>query len=412
MRIAQINMRVNGSTGNIMFQIAQSARQNGYIVRTYAPVIYLRDKKTRFDYIHNHFWWGNKIESFFHYYVGTLLGLNGFFSIYGTWQLIRDLKKYSPDIIHLHNLHGFCVNLPMLFRYIKKKNINVVWTLHDCWTFTGHCAHFTMVKCDKWKTGCGGCQQLNVYPQTRIDNTKYAYKLKKKRFTSVENMVLVTPSQWLADLVKQSFLKDYMVKVIHNGIDLSVFKPMSSSFRRKYHIPDSKSVLLGVADDWGKRKGLDIFVELSKRLAPDEYQIVLVGTNNKIDASLPGNIISIHRTENRQELAEIYSAADLFVNPTREENYPTVNMEAIACGTPVLTFKTGGSPEILNEQTGGVVNCDDVEAMEQEIIRICKNKPYASGDCIEHAKMFDITEKFEEYLKLYEDCAHSAERTV
>ena len=216
-------------------------------------------------------------------------------------------------------------------------------------------------------------------------------------------MTIVTPSQWLADLVKESFLKEYPVKVIHNGIDLEVFKPTSSDFRERYGIPAEKSVLLGVAFGWGVRKGLDVFVELARRLDPEKYQIVLVGTDEKTDKLLPENIISIHRTQNQTELAEIYTAADLFVNPTREENYPTVNMESIACGTPVLTFRTGGSPEILTEKTGSVVPCDDIDALEQEIRRICIEKPFSQADCLEHAKSFDMHQRFEEYVKLYEE---------
>ena len=215
-------------------------------------------------------------------------------------------------------------------------------------------------------------------------------------------MTIIAPSQWLADLVKQSFLKDYPVKVIHNGIDLSVFQPTPSNFREKHNISDGKFLLLGVAFGWGKKKGLDVFVELSKRLDPQKYQIVLVGTDDTVDKQLPGNVISIHRTQNQKELAEIYTAADLFVNPTREENYPTVNMESIACGIPVLTFRTGGSPEILDEATGSVVDCEDVDAMEQEIVRVCQTRPFAESDCLQRAKTFDKMARFREYLDLLE----------
>jgi glycosyltransferase involved in cell wall biosynthesis len=228
------------------------------------------------------------------------------------------------------------------------------------------------------------------------------WRLKKKWFTGVEDMTIVTPSQWLAGLVKESILKDYTVKVIHNGIDLSIFKSMPNNFREKYGIPENKKILLGVAFGWGIRKGLDVFLELEKRLDPHKYQIVLVGTDDKVDKQLPAGIISIHRTQNQQELAEIYTAADLFVNPTREENYPTVNMESLACGTPVLTFRTGGSPEILDENTGAVVDCDDIDALEQEIVRICDKKPHSMEACLTRAKSFDMNERFEEYIKLYE----------
>ena len=215
-------------------------------------------------------------------------------------------------------------------------------------------------------------------------------------------MTIVTPSQWLADLVKKSFLKDYPVKVINNGIDLSVFKPTESDFRQKHGIGD-KYMLLGVADSWGARKGLDVFIELSNRLDAAKYQIVLVGTNEVVDKQLPDNIISVHRTQDQKELAGIYSAANLFVNPTREENYPTVNMESIACGTPVLTFRTGGSPEIPDETCGAVVDCDDIDALESEIIRITKEKPFSQEACLKRAEAFDKDKLFREYVDLYEN---------
>ena len=214
-------------------------------------------------------------------------------------------------------------------------------------------------------------------------------------------MTLVTPSKWVADLVEQSFLREYPVVQIANGIDLNIFKPIKSDFRKK-HALESKKILLGVAFGWGKRKGLDVFIDLAKRL-DEAYQIVLVGTSADVDAYLPKNILSIHQTKNQQQLAEIYSAADLFVNPTREENYPTVNMESIACGTPVLTFRTGGSPEILTSETGAVVDCDDIDAMEREVRRICETKPFSRADCLKAAQAFDMHARFEEYVRLYEE---------
>lgn len=204
----------------------------------------------------------------------------------------------------------------------------------------------------------------------------------------------------------------YPIRVINNGIDLSVFRPVESDFRLRYSIPQEKALLLGVAFGWGDRKGLDVFVDLAHRLDRDRYQLVLVGTDESVDALLPDNIISIHKTQSQRELAEIYTAADLFVNPTREDNYPTVNMESVACGTPVLTFRTGGSPEMVGEGVGAVVPCNDNDALYSEIIRICRDKPYSREACIEYAKRFDMNEKFAEYVKLYEDSTHSTKRTV
>lgn len=396
MKIVQINGGVFGSTGNIMLGIAQKARKQGNETLCFSPVTTTnRKKEPRHPY--------SKIGSFRTRQVNVLLsritGLEGCFSRFLTKRLLRKIKTFNPDVIHLHNLHGSYINLPMLFRYIKKHNIPVIWTLHDCWAFTGHCPHFTMAKCDKWKTGCHHCPQHREYPKSYLDNSKFMYRHKQKWFTGVQDLTIVTPSHWLAELVGESFLKDYPVKVIHNGIDLSVFKPTESDFRKKYHCED-KFILLGVAFGWGARKGLDVFIDLASRL-DDRFQIVLVGTDDNVDKNLPPNVISIHRTQNQAELAEIYTAADLFVNPTREDNYPTVNMESLACGTPVVTFQTGGSPEMVDPTCGSVVPCDDIDALEQEILRIAATNPYPASACLQKATEFDMNERFEEVLKLY-----------
>jgi putative colanic acid biosynthesis glycosyltransferase len=226
--------------------------------------------------------------------------------------------------------------------------------------------------------------------------------MKRQLFTSMSHMTIVTPSKWLADVVGQSYLKDYPVRVINNGIDLDVFKPAESDFRIRYNIPSDKPVILGVAFDWGERKGLDVFIKLAEDFG-DKYQIVLVGTDDHIDAQLPENIISVHRTQNQQELAEIYSAADIFVNATREDTFPTVNIEALACGTPVITFETGGSPEIPDNSCGVVVPCDDVGAMESAICHIIEERPFTQEACRKRAEMFDMNDKFAEYVKLYQE---------
>lgn len=411
MKIAQINMISYGSTGKIMLQIAETARKKGNEARTFSTVPFDKNEKNTTNLPDDHFVFGTFKENRFHYYAGSLLGRNGCFSHHGTRQLINMLEEFQPDIIHLHNLHKFCINLPMLFRYIKRSNASVVWTLHDCWAFTGQCPHFTMVKCDKWKTGCNHCPQIGVYPKSRIDNSKRMYALKKQWFTGIENMTIVTPSGWLAGLVKQSFLKEYPVKVINNGIDLSIFKPTPGDFRERYGIAQDKFILLGVAFGWGARKGLDVFIELEKRL-DSCYQIVLVGTDDNVDKQLSKNIISIHRTQNQTELAEIYTAADLFVNPTREEVLGLVNIESLACGTPVVTFNSGGSPETIDKTCGSVVDCDNFDELESEIRRVCAEKPYSKEACLQKAKKFDMNTKFEDYVKIYEDCTHSAESAL
>lgn len=400
MRIAELNMLHVGSTGKIMLSIAEVAREFGNVVLSFSPKFYQRGKKNVFPYILQHDYFGTCFENMLHLRLAQVTGYHGCFSIFGMHALLRKLKAFKPDIIHLHNLHNWTINFSMLTRYIKKNNIKVIWTLHDCWTFTGQCPHYTMIGCEKWKTHCFACPQCNEYPKTFVDRSSRMYDLKQQWFTGLD-AVLVTPSQWLADQVKQSFLKDYPVQVINNGIDLDIFKPMESNFRQKYQCEDKK-IVLGVSMGWSDKKGFDVFVELASRL-PDDYQIVLVGGNEQTDNKLPANVLSIHRTQNQHELAEIYSVADVFVNPTREETFPTVNIESLACGTSVITFRTGGSPEIIDETCGSVIECDDIDALEREIIRVCKDKPYSQEACIKRACQFDQKEKFKEYVKLYED---------
>lgn len=399
MRILQINSCNFGSTGNIMLGVAQLARKEGNECVVCVP----RQRDNYKKEVEKQIFIGNRISRNMHLKFANATGLNGFFSCFSTLLFLYKVKRLKPDIIHFHNLHNCYINLPLLFRYIKKNKIKVVWTLHDCWSFTGHCPYFTIAKCDKWKTGCYKCPNYNEYPKSLFDNSKKMYRLKKKWFTGVENLTVVTPSKWLARLVKQSFLKDYPVKVINNGIDLEVFKPTPSDFRKRYGIAENKFILLGVAFGWGKRKGLDVFIELQKRLDKEKYKIVLVGTDNNVDKQLPSGIISIHRTQNQTELAEIYTAADLFVNPTREEVLGLVNIEANACGTPVVTFDTGGSPECLNKLSGCVVPCDNIDRLEKEICRIYNEKSYTKEDCISQEKKFDKNDRFKEYVELYDE---------
>ena len=407
MTIFSVNLGNFGSTGKIMSGISEIAEQAGYAAYQAYPGGRMNHSPGEKDIvICSDF--SKRLCQKLSYYTG----LNGCFAFFSTLKLLKKLDAVQPDILHLHNLHNSYINLPLLFRYIKKHDIRVVWTLHDCWSFTGHCPHFTMVKCGKWKTGCFRCPQYKGYPESIVDDSKFMYKRKKKWFTGVKDMTLVTPSEWLAGLVRQSFLKDYPVMVIHNGIDLSVFRPTPSDFREKHGIPKEKTLLLGVAFGWGKRKGLDVFVSLHGRLDPEKYQIVLVGTDDAADRELPEGILSVHRTQNQTELAEIYTAADLFVNPTREEVFGLVNAEALACGTPVLTFETGGSPEIPDETCGSVVECDDLDALESEILRIGREKPFSAEACLKRAQSFDMNEKYKEYVKLYEDRAHCTERTL
>ncbi len=397
-KIVQINGVLTGSTGKIARQLAEitiagedqmmvcvpKGRHNKFIATKYSLCMF-----------------GSRLSEDLHIILSRITGFNGCFSYFATRRLLKKISDFQPNILHLHNLHNSYINLPLLFKYIKKHELPVVWTLHDCWAFTGQCPYFVLAKCDKWKNGCHHCTQYRAYPQSMVDRTKRMWKLKKKWFTGVKNLTIVTPSQWLAGLVKESFLGMYPVKVINNGIDLNVFKPTESEFRKKHGL-QNKKIVLGVAFGWGRRKGLDVFVDLAKRL-DENFQIVLVGTDDEVDKQLPSNIISIHRTQNQAELAELYSTADVFANPTREEVLGMVNVEALACGTPVVTFQTGGSPECIDETCGCVVDCDDVDGMAQKIKYICEKTPYSAEACLKRAAMFASNIKFREYIHLYEE---------
>ena len=397
MRIVQINGGAKGSTGKIMMGIAEVARAQGHEVMCASPITTTnRDAGEDCGYYRIGTFNSRRINVA----LARITGFNGCFAWIETYKLLKKIDEFKPDIIHLHNLHDSYINLPMLFSYIKRRNVPTVWTLHDCWAFTGQCPHFTIVKCERWKTGCHNCPQYKEYPASLYDNTKRMWNLKKKWFTGVENMTIVTPSKWLAELAKKSYLKGYPIEVINNGIDLDVFKPTPSNFRERYGISAEKYIVLGVSFAWGYRKGLDCFVEMAEKLG-GQYQIVLVGTDDEIDKNLPQNIISIHRTQNQKELAEIYSAADVFAMPTREENYPTVNMEAVACGTPVVTFDTGGSPETLGDTVGEVIR----ENMNEDNLKIIKRwcQKSIQAECRDHAiKRFSSTDRFQEYINIYE----------
>ncbi len=394
MKIVLINtVYAVGSTGKIVKNLRIYAQKRKYIVWACKR---FNKRGERDEAISISSW----LDCHIHNRLALITGLQGCFSIVHTYIFLQKLRKYNPDLIHLHNIHGSYINYRLLFNFIKKQKIPVIWTLHDCWAFTGGCPHFVGYSCDKWMTNCGNCVHLKNNKGNYFDTSSYMWRRKKDWFTSVPNMNIVCPSKWLADLVEKSFLNKYPVTVIPNGIDLKVFQPIDSEFRDKYGL-ENKYILLGVSFNWDHKKGIDVFCELAKHL-PSNYQIVLVGTISTIDAVIPKNILLIHCTENQQELTKIYSASDVFINPSREENYPTVNMEAIACGTPVITFKTGGSPESVDETCGCVIDVDDMNSLLREIVRICEKKVYSKEACIKKSKEFDMNKCFEEYMNLYE----------
>ena len=286
---------------------------------------------------------GSDFDVYMHGTKARLLDGCGWGSRKATQKFIAWVKKYDPDVIHLHNIHGYYINIEILFQYLRTCGKKIIWTLHDCWGFTGHTAYCDVANCERWITGCHDCPLLKEYPSSFMDRSKENWRKKKELMNSIPNLTIVTPSEWLAGLVKKSFLKQYPVKVIHNGIDTSQFYPMGNDIRDYYGI-GNKFMLLGVATSWDEMKGISDYFKLADMLG-ERYQIMMVGLTNAQKAKLPDNIIGIERTNSVKELAKLYSAADLFLNLSYCENYPTVNLEAISCGTPVLTYKVGGSPE-------------------------------------------------------------------
>ena len=349
MKVLQINTVCGtGSTGRIATDMYDILKENGHECciaygRGDAPAGYNTIKI------------GNKYDIYYHALMNRITDKHGFYSGAATKKFIKQVEEYNPDVIHIHNIHGYYINIEILFNYLKQSNKPVIWTLHDCWSFTGHCAYFTYVGCDKWKLGCYDCPQLDTYPSSKVfDNSKENYQNKRRLFTGVSNLTIVTPSQWLAGLVKESYLGEYPIQVINNGIDLDVFKPTESDFRKQYGL-ENKHVILGVANIWDKRKGLDDFIELSKQLDDEKQAIVLVGLSDKQLKTLPKNIIGIKRTNSTKELAEIYTAADVFFNPSKEETFGLVTIEAMACGTPAVVLDKSASPEIVRLYSFGKV---------------------------------------------------------
>ena len=340
---------------------------------------------------------GTDFDNYMHVAKTRLFDKHGFGSTKATKEFIKKVKEYDPDVIHLHNIHGYYINIEILFNYLKELDKKVIWTLHVCWAFTGHCSHFDYIGCDKWKAECEKCPQKKEYPSSILkNNSNWNYEKKKQLFTSVNNMTIVTPSRWLSNLVKESFLNKYPIKVINNGIDLGIFKPTKSNFREKHNLQD-KIIILGVASVWTKKKGFYYFIEVAKKLN-DSFKVVMVGISEKQKTRLPKNILAISRTNNAKELAEIYSAADIFINPTLEDTYPTTNLEAIACNTKVITFDVGGSKEAVLDNNNSIVNGRDCDSLIDKIIDFSKD---LSNVELENKIMLDKNKKYKEYEKIY-----------
>ena len=403
-RLLQINpvLRTNTSTGRIVQEIGELAIKEGW--DSYVAYSGGRDglKPCKSKLIPV----GGKADVAFHGLWTRLTDRHGLASWSATRRFIEEIKALKPDIIHIHNIHGYFLNYKILFDFLARNDIPVVWTVHDCWLYTGHCYYYSSVGCDKWMSGCGNCPQKRAFPSSWfVDRSKKNFDDKSLAFNSIKDRLTIVPvSEWIRGEMSNSFLKNCQFQVIHNGIDLNVFSVQDNEqgVRQRYGLGD-KRIILGLASIWSKEKGWDDFMEMSKMLNDNEL-IVLVGVSEKQQEQLPSNIVGIRRTENVQQLAELYSAADVFVNPTWQDNYPTVNLEAIACGTPVVTYRTGGSVEAITDSTGMIVEQGDVAGLlsaAREIMQ--RGTQFFKDSCRKFAlENFDKEERYNDYLKLYD----------
>lgn len=396
-KIYQINVVANsGSTGRIAEGIANLALKEGFECYT-AYGRWANKSDTCLYKI------GNKMDVYCHVIQTRLFDRHGLASKCATKKLIKNIAQVKPDIIHLHNIHGYYLNYLILFRYLSQLDIPIVWTLHDCWSYTGHCAHYTAVRCRKWENGCFNCPNLADYPQSLFcDSSKSNYKLKKTLFTSVKNITIITVSKWLASEVQKSFLKKYPIKTIYNGLDTQKYYPVT--IKKDKYGWENKFIILGVATFWNKRKGLDDFIELGKILADDEV-IVLVGLSKEQIKKIPNNVVGFERTESMQQLVELYSVADIFMNFSMEETFGLTSIESMACGTPVVVFNSTACPEIVNEEVGFIVEPHDLLSVQTIIKQIRQTgKNVYSRKCRSYVlSNFKNEDRYKEYISLYHD---------
>lgn len=358
-----------GSTGRICVDLADNLDKLGHEVK----IAYGRDGQVPEQYKKYAVRIGTDIDVKFHAIKTRLFDATGFGSRNATKKFIKWIMRYNPDIIHLHNLHGYYINIEILFDYLKISEKKVIWTMHDCWAYTGHSAYCDVVECTRWMDGCHKCPQKLVYPKSYVDRSNKNWKKKKVIFSSVPGLTVVCPSEWLANQVRHSFLKEYPVMVINNGIDTNIFYPLPNDYKEKHGL-EGKKIILSVATVWNDLKGYSDFLKLAKRISK-EYRIIMVGAMDRaLIKTLPHNIINIRRTDNVQEMAVLYNAADIFLNLTYCDTYPTVNLESVACGTPIITYAVGGSAESAQKYGGYTVKRGDINAVLEIIEVASKNK--------------------------------------
>lgn len=393
----QINVTANwGSHGKIAEQIGNMVLQEGW--KSYiAYGRWANPSNSKLVRI------GSMNDERLHAAISRILDNQGLASISATKALVKRIASVKPNIVHLHNIHGYYLNYPILFRYLQSLDCPVVWTMHDCWPITGHCSHFMFSGCNKWKTGCYHCEERKEYPKSVfIDRSTRNYSLKRDVFTSLRNLTLVPVSRWLESVLKDSFLSSVPTKCIWNGIDTEAFH-VEAGAKESVGLGDKK-MILAVANNWTARKGLEDILSIRESL-DDQYVIVVVGLNEAQVRMLPAGIIGITRTNSIEELVQYYSAADVFINPTYEDTFPTTNIEAMACGTPVITYDTGGSPESLSPQSGMIIPRGDRNALSQAIEQICNtwDRDAVRSVCRNRATdCFRKEDRFQEYFQLYQ----------
>ncbi len=392
-KLLQINVTANwGSTGRIAEDIGKLVIRAGWE----SWIAYGRGNSQSAS---NLIRIGNDWDMRLHGIRSRLFDDHGLASARVTRKFIEQVSALKPDLIHLHNIHGYYLNYPLLFDFLKAWGGPVVWTLHDCWPFTGHCAYYDYSRCDRWKKECHDCPQLKAYPASVWkDRSMKNFRDKRRAFLELPNLTFVPVSNWLRHELAKSFLKAYPAVTIHNGIDTDLFHPVV----KKNVEETDKKVVLGVASVWDRRKGLEEFVRLRERLS-DDYVIILVGLSQDQISTLPNGITGIRRTESVAQLVALYNMADVFVNPTLEDNFPTTNLEALACGTPVITYRTGGSPEAIDDATGFVVAYQDIDALSAKVIETCEKSPFKVSDCRARALLhYDKNKVFAKYIQLYD----------
>lgn len=350
---------------------------------------------------------GNKLDVAIHGLETRFLDRHGLSSAAATRAFVHRLEQLQPDIVHIHNIHGYFLNYPMLFRYLRESGVPVIWTVHDCWLYTGHCYHYMYAGCERWQTECHNCPQRTLFPKSwMIDRSHRNYEDKRRAFTSLppEQLTLVPVSEWMEGELRKSFFKDYPMRVIHNGIDLQTFRPQPTAEVVNRYGLEGRSIILGLASIWSKEKGWDDLMALSTKLRSDEV-LVMVGVTPAQQRILPEGVVGIRRTENVAQLAALYAAATAFVNPTWQDNYPTVNLEAIACGTPVVTYRTGGSTESVTPATGRVVEQGDVDGLLSAVREIrALGRNHFLLPCRQFAEShFEKTERYADYVRLYNE---------